>query len=449
MRRLASDFAVRYRLFGRASEGISNERVRRIGRLWIGLARRARRIDCWVKHMEEPLRLCLFDEVAPRHVAFARSFEDFEGVEVIATHSEWKQLHECVMRRDADIFAVNLDGPTALEIVQKISRQAPQCGIIGISSVSDASFIIKAMRAGCTQFVCAPVDHDDLHNAIQRVRPAKVKSGPPSRRICVVGSSGGSGATTLACNLAMEMGHLVDRRVALVDLNLEYGDVSCSFDCSPKYSIADLCGEGIELDHDTLAAVLHELPCNVSLIARPEHVEEAREVTPDGVDLMFRMLAEQFPFVVVDLPRAYNFINTVAVGRADHILIVTQLGVPFVRNAGRIYQTLLNLGAEPDQIHIVLNRFNADFGRISVKDVQEHFRRPIFAVIPNDYQFVSASLDLGHPIGADAPTSKCRAAIQELARKLAPEFTAAAGPDAAGRGIFNKILGRRPKTAKH
>ncbi len=398
--------------------------------------------------MGQIIRVCLFDEVRSPDHPFDGPFKQLENVRVIDTFSTWEPLHECLVRREVDVIAVNLDGETALEVVQGVARKAPECGTIGISTEKDAAFIIKAMRAGCGQLVCAPVEQEDLRNALQRVRPIRAQARHPSRRICVVGSSGGAGTTTVACNLSMELAHLTGQKIALVDLNLEYGDVSCSFDCAAKYSIADICGEGVDLDLASVQAVLHELSCGVSLIARPELLEEAREVSPDGVDGMFRLLSELFPYVVVDLPRAYSFLGTLAVRRAEYVLIVTQLGVPFIRNARRIYETLIHMGADPDRVQIVLNRSNAEYERITVKDVEEHFRREVFAVIPNDYQFVSASLDLGHPIGADAPSSKCRTAIQEMARKLAPDYSTADATDAPGSGFLGKLLGRRQKATK-
>ncbi len=388
------------------------------------------------------LCICTFDKPDADQDALRKAFAAVEGVEVAATLDSWSSLHEFMLRGSVDAVAVNLDTEQGLEVVGSLARLFAECSIIGVSKNTKADFIIQAMRSGCAQFVCAPIDPDDLRNAMQRVRPARPQKSQPSRRICVVGSSGGAGATTIACNLAMEMAHHIGERVALVDLNLEYGDVACAFDAHSKYTIADICGEGAEVDAETLRVVLHELPSNISIIARPEHVAESRDVTPDGVDRMFRMLADEFPFVLVDLPRAYSFLSAVAVGRADKILLVTQLAIPSIRNARRIYEGLLEMGADPSTVQILLNRYKADFERVTLKDIEQHFGRPVFAVVPNDYQYVSASLDLGHPIGADAPASKCRAAIQEVARKLAPEYSVTDEPSKQGAGLLSKLLGR-------
>lgn len=393
--------------------------------------------------MQTKLRVCLLDEVGSTEESFRTPFEQLTDVKVIGVLDSRDDLYQRATTGHAEVIAINLNGPGALDAVHTVAQQMPEFGIVGVSSNSESSFIIKAMRAGCGQYVCWPVDLDDLNNALMRVRPAPTRKTHPSKLVCVVGSSGGAGATTIACNLAIELAHASNRRTVLADMNLEFGDVCCAFDCTPKYTIADICAEGVEVDHDALSASLHELPCNVSLLARPEHVETAREVTPDGIDRMLRLLAEEHEYVIIDLPRASSFLSAIAIERANYVLIVTQLSVPSIRNATRIYQAMSQMGVDDDCVHFVINRYNADFERLSVKDVEAHFRRPVFAVIPNDYRYVSAALDLGHPIGADSPASPARTAIQDMAKKIAPEYSSSESRTPTAKpGFFGKLLSR-------
>jgi pilus assembly protein CpaE len=393
--------------------------------------------------MSDSVRIVLFNAVGTREMSFRGAFDNIPGMHILAEITDWETLRDKLRDPSVDLLAIGLDDPKELgfEVVQRASQARPNCGIIGISHRHDPTTIIRAMRAGCSQFVCAPIDTQDLKNAIGRIRATREVATHHSKRICVIGSSGGAGATTVACNLAIELAHLTNHRSALVDLNLEFGDVACSFDCSPSFSVADVCREGMQIDSIILGKALHELPCNVSILARPEKLNCAREVTPEGLASMFSVLSSMFPYIVVDLPRACDYISAAALGPADHILIVTQLSVPFLRNATRIHRSLLEMGAAEDRIDIVLNRVKSTFERITPDDVENHFGRPILATIPNDYHSVQSALDFGHPIVADAPETPARLAIQKMARRLVGEIVEAA-PQA---GLLNRLLGRSEK----
>ena len=390
----------------------------------------------------------MFDTLPERTPPFRAPFEETQNTLILGSFARWEELREWVSHGQVDIVAVNLDGnqDAALSVVDSIGHVGHGCGIIGVSSDLNPNFIIRAMRAGCNQFVSWPVDQGDLDSAMERIRATRMGAMQGAKRICVIGSSGGAGATTIACNLAMELGHLTHRHCALVDLNLEFGDINCAFDCKPKFSVADICGEQIDLDRQMAEKAMHELPCNVSILARPESLSDAHGVTPDGVSRALRALAELYPFTVIDLPRAYSFLSAAALRNAERVLIITQLGVPFIRNATRIYECLLQMDTDEDRIEIVLNRCKANFERITPEEVETHFGRPVFALIPNDYRRVQTALDFGHPIVADAPNSPARVAIQEMARRLAGEVSDVGLPTASS-GLFGKFW-KKPAKSK-
>lgn len=390
--------------------------------------------------MSDILRAVLFNAQGMREMSFGASFEALGNVHIVDEVCDWASLRERLRDATIDIIAVGLDDDHSLgyEVVGKIAQLRPSCGIIGISTNHEPAAIIRAMRDGCNQYVCMPIDTDDLQNAVSRIRAKREISAYRSKRLCVIGSSGGVGATTLACNLAMELAHLGNARCALVDLNLEFGDVACAFDCSPAFSVADVCHDGSQIDTMMLGKALHELPCGVSILARPDKLEASREVNAQSIASMFNVLSAMFPYVVVDLPRAFDYVNAAALSPADRVLIVTQLSVPMLRNASRVHRSLLDMGAQEDRIEIVLNRFKSGFERITPDDVEEHFGRPVLAMIPNDYRRVQSSLDLGHPMVTDAPNTPARLAIQKMARTLAGETEPSEAP-----GLFEKIWSRK------
>ena len=382
------------------------------------------------------LRVCLFNPKPNDNTAggditgddgpgknFQTPFQRLTGIRILAECSTWQQLQEYLHSSRVDAVAVNLDvskGNDRFTAVRRIVEVSPECGIIGISQDAHPDAIIAAMRAGCNQFVRWPIDQEDLNAAIERVRHVRLPQVSGCQRICVVGSSGGAGSTTIACNLAMELAHVTERSCALVDMDLQYGEVACSFDVKPRYTIADICHAGAEIDRTVLENALEDLACNVSILTRPE-VELVEEVDVDSVEQMFRVMAQMFPFVVVDLPRYFSPPALVTLDGADQVLIITQLTIPHIRNATRIYEYLLRMGADESCVEVVLNRSNANFERITPEEVEKHFKRPIFASIPNDYKRIGASRDLGHPICTDSPNSPARLAIRDMAKILASE----------------------------
>ena len=397
--------------------------------------------------MSDPLRLCLYDAEQLSKDPFRSPFEHLNNVIIAEETGAWDELKEWLRLNRLDVVAVNLgeQKDQGLAIVQRIAELAPGVSVMGVSRRTDPQTIISAMRAGCSQFVTWPIELNDLNEAIERIRASRVQTIQTSKRICIVGSAGGAGATTIACNLAIELGHLADRCSALVDMNLEFGDVCASFDCTPSFSVADVCRGGVEIDRLFLSKAMLELPCHVSILAAPKTIREAHEIVPENIAGMFKVMAGMFPFVVADLPRSYAYLSSAALEDADYVLIVTQLGVPFIRNATRIFDCLQSLGVNEKRIEIILNRCNSAIDKITPEDVSSHFGRPIFAMVPNDYRRVQSALDLGHPIVADAPSSPARLAIREMARKIAGVEQQEESPAGTIRSFWGKFLRRSNK----
>lgn len=401
--------------------------------------------------MNHPLKIVLFSRIgAP---SLRNDVAPVHGVKVVAEASDWPALQQALTAQDPDALLVALDPEeiaSGFSIIQRIAEVAPGCKIIGICDDNRPDTIIRAMRAGCHQFVPAPIETEDLRAAIDRVRPVADAAESPAQRICVMPASGGAGATTIACNLALELAAHTQQRVALIDLNLEFSDIACHFDVAPKGGVVDICRGDREIDKTLLQSALHHLDSGVSLLSKSAYPTEVNQIDTSAIENMYRVLTESYPFVVTDLPRAFTPVTIGALGVADRVLLITQLAVPFLRNATRIYEHLLHLGAEEEHIEIVVNRSNASYEMISSAEVADHFGRPVFAEIPNDYKRVTNVRDLGASLMNEAPNSPARLGIYNLACRIcnggaepAPP-TGEAGRSGAG-GLLSLFWSRKGK----
>lgn len=394
--------------------------------------------------MAQKLRLCLFSAANPGDAPFASPFEELDGVTLLGETADIEEFREGMRTTAVDVVAINLDdeGSLGFEAIEYTAGIQPKCGVIGVSGDSDPTKIIRAMRTGCNQFVHSPIDPGDLRDAVTRIAASRQVAAPAGKRICVIGSSGGVGATTVSCNLAMELAGLTKTDAALVDMDLEFGDVACAFDCDPKYTLADICVEGQQIDKEYLSKAVEKIHGNIALLARPNDVEGARAVSPEAITQTFNVLGEMYPFVVVDLPRTFSFLSAAAVQAAERVLVISQLSVASIRNATRIFQILQQMSVPSDHVEIVLNRCKANFEPITPDDVKSHFQRQIFAMIPNDYRSVQSALDLGAPMYSESPDSPARLAIQKLAQRLMQNETSETPAEPQPAGLLSRIWRR-------
>ena len=186
------------------------------------------------------------------------------------------------------------------------------------------------------------------------------------------------------------------------------------------------------------------LPGKVALLARPEQMQQHEAITAGIVHRALEVLSSIYENVVIDLPRNIDPRNLAALTQADLVLVVCQLLVPNIRNTRRYLDALVSSGVPEDRIEIVVNRGDGSGGRVSVKDLEETIKKPIFASVPNDYQYVAQSIDFGQPISAVDRKNPVRSAIFEMAKKIVSGRADEKSPPKkqARRGLFGRLLSK-------
>lgn len=393
--------------------------------------------------MSNTLNVCLYNAEPSSSVELTKQIASLNFVRLIGEATGPIELANALAGPGLDIIFFHLDPEPGevIEIIDQVSTRHSNIALIAISHKTSPEAILAPMRAGCEQYVCEPIESADLAAAVSRVTARRAQSRKKSNVIAVVGSSGGAGTTTIASNLALEIGHLTDHQCALIDLDLQFGDAAMNFDLDPKYSIYDLADTTGGIDASVLDSTMSVMQCKVSLLARPERMEQADAITPDVVYRVIEVIGSQHECVVLDMPRIVNPVTMAAFAHTDRVLIVAQALVPSIRNAHRLYESLASHGIPKERLEVVLNRFDSSSGRVTAKDVEELIK-PVFASIPNDYQFVAKSLDFGRPVAAMDRTNSIRKAIRTMAKKLVTETVSASETTqpAAKRGLFNRLL---------
>jgi len=394
--------------------------------------------------MSNLLHVCVYNTEPESSKTLQAQIKSLNFVRLVAEVGAPDLLAKTLHDSTVNVIFFHLDpNPAAVvEVIDQVSTRYPGLALIAISHQTGPDAILGPMRAGCDQFVCEPIDPNDLANAVARVASRRLASNAKSHCVCVASASGGAGTTSIACNLALEIGNLADRDCAIVDLDLQFGTVAGNFDTEPRYNIHDLAESIGDMDRAILASTLTTLPCKVAILSRPEQIEQQESITPDLVHRVVELLTQVYENVVIDLPRNFEPRTIAALGQADLVLIVSQLIVPSIRNAKRYIDVLSRMGVPEERIEVVVNRSDGKSGRLTEKDLEDAIKKPVYALIPNDYQFVARSIDFGRPIAALDRNNPVRTAIRQMARKILGGPVARPGGKDDRRGFLSRLLSK-------
>lgn len=311
--------------------------------------------------------------------------------------------------------------PAELGMLEQSTLRYPGMAFIMLCENATTEFVISAMRIGVRDVLHLPVDAPSLLGAVGRIeQKLKMASAPQAQGkvIAFIACKGGSGATFLASNLGYVLAEKEGAKVALLDLNLQFGDASLFVsDHVPANTLADVTDNIARLDASFLAAsMVHVLP-NYGVLAAPENPEQAVGIKPEHIDTLLKVAKANYDYVILDVGRQLNATSVKALDHADTILPVLQETLPFIRDTRRLIHTMQVLGYPRDKIHLILNRY-VKGGDIGLGDVESTLGMKVFKTIPNSYKSVSASVNQGVPIMKITRHDPVTKALSEIARHM-------------------------------
>ena len=310
---------------------------------------------------------------------------------------------------------------TAKDIVESIKLHTTK--IIITSTNYSTDNIIKAMRLGAKEFLPKPILKEDLKRAISILNQHEnFEDESSSKIITIYSNKGGIGKTTIATNLAVELTKSTKDKVALIDLNLQLGDISTFLNLNPTFDVAYVIKNLINKKEDNLLQALEKYKnSSLYILSDPNFIEQSESITPQQIEDLFKILKKVFPYIIIDMSSNIDPNSLKILDKSDWILFTSIVNIPAIRNAQRCLNLFHSRNYPTNKVKIIINRYmeNDD---IKIEDIENTIGEKVFWKIPNNYFSIMEAINKGIPVNEVNSNSNIANSFRDLAGKISEEI---------------------------
>ncbi len=353
---------------------------------------------------------------------------------------------EALRELDADVIFLDLEhnAHVGLKLAGFLLEHGIGRSLIAVGPTDSPELLLQAMQAGVSEYLPKPADAADVKAAVDRLWRRSGRAGAEQRRdpgtiLPVFSAKGGTGSTTVATNLAVEVARLTRKRTLLVDLDLELGETALLLGMEPRFSIVDLLRNFHRVDSDLLASYIETHDSGLELLSAPFQPADFESVSGERVQRVLEFLRSHYDYVVVDCPKTLNPATIAAFRGAEALYLVATADLPALRNLTRCLPLLRGFAPKrpEDWMRVLVNRFDPG-DVITPAEVEKTVQLKVYATLSNDYRAVMESINQGRPVVSQ---SKSRFAAD--VRSVASKITGVPVEDESGGGFFGSLFSRR------
>jgi pilus assembly protein CpaE len=323
-----------------------------------------------------------------------------------------------ILGNDFDVVMVDLDSDpeSAFDLIESICTHGLGTAMV-YSAVDDPNMLLRSMRAGAREFIRTPINPSIMAEALVRASAIRSAVRPPKKAdgglLVFLSAKGGSGVTTLACNYAVSLAQESGQKILLIDLNFPLGDAAIDLGIKAEYSTVNALQNASRLDSSFLETMLVKHDSGLSVLAAPTELATTH-FSDEAIDKLLEVARQEFDYVVIDAGSRLELQHTHLFDRSATIYLVTQIGIPELRNSNRLI-TKLSTAASP-KLEIVINRYDPRNMGIAEEHINKALTKPAEWKIPNNYAAVRRMQNTATPL-TEEDTEIARA-IRQMTRSI-------------------------------
>ncbi|MBR1396666.1 MAG: AAA family ATPase [Selenomonadaceae bacterium] len=286
-----------------------------------------------------------------------------------------------------NLFLIDVENAETLDMIPAFVDIFPDSNILGLVSQWNADAAMRVVKGGGLGCILKPFKTKDIIEAI-RLYKLRGKSGL-SRIISFFSPKGRAGRTTMAAVLALAIAKKSGERVALIDADLQFGDLPIFFDIEPKSTVVDAVQDVKLLTPLNLKSYFHQIKENVYLLSSPDRPEYAELVDTPSLTEVVRMSCNLCRYVLIDLPAGFNPVSIGMCKLSDTVVVMAMINNGFeIQHVKRALGVFKEQETRERKIHTVFTRVNPCTEEEKLK-IEQQLGYPVSDILPNEYKMIS------------------------------------------------------------
>ena len=286
-----------------------------------------------------------------------------------------------------DLFLIDVDSADALKNIPVFVDIFPDAKILGLVSNWVADIAASVIDAGALGCILKPFAVQDILDAIELYEKRGRRG--LSRIISFFSPKGRAGRTTAAAILGLLISEKSDERVALIDADLQFGDLPIFFDIEPKQTVVEAAQDVKMLNPLNFKPYFHHVKKDLYLLSSPDRPEYAELVESENLVDVVRLACNLFRYVLIDLPAGFNPISIAMSQLSDTVVLMAMINNGFeIQHMKRALEVSKSLERQAKKIYTVFTRVNPCTDEEKRK-IEAQLGYPVTDILPNEYKMIS------------------------------------------------------------
>lgn len=359
------------------------------------------------------IKVLIADDIEETREVIKKIFSlDKDSFEVVGEASNGEEVLKLIPTAAPDVILMDINMPilNGLETTEKITNEFPSVIVIIMSVQGESEYLKKAMFYGAKEYIIKPFSYDNLietikitfekHKDRQAALATKEQKYGEGKIVTFFSSKGGVGKSVLALNTSIALSRENNKKILLIDMNLQFGDISTLVNQYNQKTILDAVDEGQIESYEGFKPYLYNYNENLDMLFAPGKPEAAEYIGKEIIEKIIKTIRYHYDLIIVDTGVNYSDSTLYILDISEKILFVSTLELVALKNTKLGLKVMASLGYDSSKVKLVINKFNASFG-IGKKDAEDVFKDSIFAMIPEDEKIVIMSVNQGKPFASD------------------------------------------------